>query len=68
MEQASGSIGQVHVGSLLTRISLLYYILLLLWPFTVFRLFVYFQVDAGVSYRLDYVEDIYDDSSPLCPD
>ena len=38
----------------------------LLWLFTDFRLFVYFEVNAGVSYFLDYVEDIYDDG-PLCP-
>ena len=47
--------------------------LLLSWPSTAFRLLVYqyyilytiaiaiaFQVNTGVSYLLDYVEDIYD--------
>ena len=32
--------------------------------------FVYFQANTGVSHSLDYVmslEDIYDDSGPLCP-
>ena len=38
----------------------------LLWPSTTLRFFVYFQVNTGVSYLLDYVEDIYD-GGPLCP-
>ena len=40
----------------------------LLWPSITLRLFVYFQVNTGVSYFLGYVvEDIYDDGGPLCP-
>ena len=31
------------------------------------RFFVYLQVNTGVSYLLDYVEDIYDDGGPRCP-
>ena len=39
----------------------------LLWLSTAFRLLVHFQVNTGVSYLLDYVQDIYDDGGPLCP-
>ena len=30
-------------------------------------LFGYSQLNTGVSYFVDYVEDIYDDGGPLCP-
>ena len=41
---------QVYVRSLPTCLSLLYYILMLLWLSTALRLFVYFQVNTVVSY------------------
>ena len=38
----------------------------LLWPSAALRFFVYFHVNIGVSYLLDYVEDIYD-GGPFYP-
>ena len=61
MEQASGSI-MTGIRAFSAHLPLT----TLLWPFVAFRLFVYFQVNAGISYFLDYVEDVYDDG-PLCP-
>ena len=67
MEQASGSIMTVYMRSLPTCLSLLCCGPLLLfgsWSTTIIA--IAFQVNTGVSYFLDYVEDIYDDG-PLCP-
>ena len=60
MEQASGSI---MTG---IRASSAHLPLTLLWSSPALRFFVYFQVNTGVPYFLDYVEDrckidIYDD-------
>ena len=64
MEQASGSI---MTGIRVFSAHLPLTSLLLLWPSTAFQLFVYFQVNTGVSYFLDYVKDLYD-VGLLCPD
>ena len=62
MEQASGSIMRGIIRAFSANLPLTS----LLRPSTAFRLFVYFQVNTGVSDYLDYVEDIYD-GGPLCP-
>ena len=61
MEQASGSI-MTGLRAFSVHPPLTSFV----WPSTVLRFFVYFQVNTGLSYLLDYVEDIYDDG-PLCP-
>ena len=61
MEQASGSImTAVYVRSLPICLSLLCCGHLLLFGSWSTLLAIAFQVNAGVSYFLDYVEDIYD--------
>ena len=41
--------------------------LLLFGSWSINTIAIVFQVNTGVSYFLDYVEDIYDDGGPLCP-
>ena len=62
MEQASGSF-MTGIRAFAVHLPLTS----LLWPSAALRFFVYFQVNTGVSYLLDYVEDTYDDGGPLCP-
>ena len=61
MEQASGSI-MTDIRAFSVHLPLTSFV----WPSTALRFFVYFQVNPGVLYLLDYVEDIHDDG-PLCP-
>ena len=62
MKQASGSI-MTGIRAFSAHLPLTS----LLWSSTSSQLFVYFQMNTGVSYFLDYVEDIYDDDGPLRP-
>ena len=54
MKQASGSF-MIGIRAFSAHLPLTS----LLWPSTALRFFVYFQVNTGVPYFLDYVEDIY---------
>ena len=56
MEQASGSI-LTGIRAFSVHVPLTSFV----WPSTTLRFFVYFQVNTGVLYLLDCVEDIYDD-------
>ena len=62
MEQASGSF-MTGICAFSVHLPLT----CLLWPSTALRFYIYFQVNTGVSYLLDYVEDICDNGGFLCP-